>query len=60
MGENKGGCFSVTIVVCIFLIVGLDVIAGLVAIQAEVAQEEVHIYVSHIYIYIYIYIYIPL
>ncbi|KAF3608075.1 hypothetical protein DY000_02044456 [Brassica cretica] len=41
MGENKGGCFSVTIVVCIFLIVGLDVIAGLVAIQAEVAQEEV-------------------
>uniref|UniRef100_A0A0D3C7S9 Uncharacterized protein n=2 Tax=Brassica oleracea TaxID=3712 RepID=A0A0D3C7S9_BRAOL len=41
MGENKGGCFSVTIVVCIFLIVGLDVIAGLVAIQAEGAQEEV-------------------
>ncbi|CAG7909183.1 hypothetical protein BRARA_J00351 [Brassica rapa] len=43
MGENNGksGCFSVTIVVCIFLIVGLDVIAGLVAIQAEVAQEEV-------------------
>lgn len=54
MGENNGksGCFSVTIVVCIFLIVGLDVIAGLVAIQAEVAQEEVHIYISYMCIYI--------
>ncbi|KAG2324143.1 hypothetical protein Bca4012_038534 [Brassica carinata] len=41
--ENRGksGCFSVMIVFCLFLIVGLDVIAGVVAMQAEVAQQEV-------------------
>ncbi|KAH0876642.1 hypothetical protein HID58_064036, partial [Brassica napus] len=39
--EGNSGCFSATIVFCIVLIVGLDVVAGIVAKQAEVAQEEV-------------------
>ncbi|XP_056854195.1 protein DESIGUAL 4 [Raphanus sativus] len=38
---GKSGCFSVTIVLCILVIVGLDFVAGIVAKQAEVAQDEV-------------------
>ncbi|CAH8358799.1 unnamed protein product [Eruca vesicaria subsp. sativa] len=45
MGEGeekkKSGCFNVVIVLCIFLIVGLDIFAGFMAMQAEVAQEAV-------------------
>ncbi|XP_010475213.1 PREDICTED: uncharacterized protein LOC104754672 [Camelina sativa] len=41
MKETKGCCFYVTIVVCIVLIVGLDIVAGYVGLQADVAQEDV-------------------
>ncbi|EOA36617.1 hypothetical protein CARUB_v10011853mg [Capsella rubella] len=38
---GKKGCFCVTITVCIVLIVGLDIVAGYVGLQAEVAQQDV-------------------
>ena len=51
MGEGKkeGKYFAFTIYFGLFLIVALDVVAGFVAMEAEVAQQEVHIYVSYIY-----------
>ncbi|XP_010484871.1 PREDICTED: uncharacterized protein LOC104763160 [Camelina sativa] len=35
------GCFYVTIVVCIVLIVGLGIVAGYVGLQADIAQQNV-------------------
>ncbi|XP_018479112.2 protein DESIGUAL 4-like [Raphanus sativus] len=42
-GGKSGRCFSVTSIFCMFLMVGLDVVAGFVAMQAEIAQEEVNL-----------------
>ncbi|ESQ36396.1 hypothetical protein EUTSA_v10008905mg [Eutrema salsugineum] len=39
--EGKKGCVSVVIVVCLLLIVGLDIAAGFMGLQAEAAQQDV-------------------
>ena len=46
-GEKEGKYFVFTIYFGLFLIVALDVVAGFVAMEAEVAQQEVHIYIYH-------------
>ncbi|CAH2038861.1 unnamed protein product [Thlaspi arvense] len=38
--KKKGSCFSIVIVLCIILVVGLDIVAGFVGLQAEAAQRE--------------------
>lgn len=42
--EGKKPCFSVLMVVCIFLILGLDIFACILGLQAEAAQQHVYIY----------------
>ena len=39
---ERGKCFSVIFVFSILLMVGLDVVAGFVAMLAEVAQQKAH------------------
>lgn len=46
--EGGEGCYSKVIVVCIVLIVGLDIFAGFMGLQAEATQQDVYIYIFHL------------
>lgn len=40
--EKRGCSCSIVIIVCIVLVVGLDIVAGFVGLQAAAAQQDVN------------------